>query len=429
MLSSSAILLMGNQIVSINDLRKILSSTSKLFHGLVSSDLNPRDHQNYASCWRISRDEVMRALEKFETSEATLVYVKLLRSVIDAYIERSTGLLDRIFHAWTAVFISRLWLVWIDKMGKNKLDKLLMALTENTEDFDIPIKGNSQQYFLTQQAVYSIEINAHCLVYFVFLVIEGKLPQEVLGIDRFHSQSCESLFRAARAFSSGCSSGVNFTVLQFLNLIDKLSIFQKIKTEHEQATSPLLRFPTHHKHKSTSPSNSIISTNTSLPTKAMIEQIIIRAFETATQYVKELGIMDYLRKNQLSNIFDINNHVRMIFDDQRILDYYSPQTGDDEDKTSNDDSSENDFESHDFIEEDEQSFSVLKFHEDPNSLQPTFSGMRVFDSVPSHLEESYFKIFIGDQEKYIHKSTACWTLTDNYQKLSADRMKRVTQAK
>lgn len=179
----------------------------------------------------------MRALEKFETSEATLVYVKLLRSVIDVYIERSTGLLDRIFHAWTAVFISRLWLVWIDKMGKNKLDELLMVLTENTEDFDIPIKRNSQQYFLTQKAVYSIEINAHCLVYLVFLVIEGKLPQEVLGIDRFHSQSCESLFRAARAFSSGCSSGVNFTVLQFLNLIDELSILQNIKTEDEQATS------------------------------------------------------------------------------------------------------------------------------------------------------------------------------------------------
>ena len=73
MLSSTATLLMGNQPVSVDILNQILSS-SKLFYGLVASDLNPRDHQNYASCVRISRDEIFQALGNIDNSNATMIY-------------------------------------------------------------------------------------------------------------------------------------------------------------------------------------------------------------------------------------------------------------------------------------------------------------------------------------------------------------------
>ena len=413
---------MGDYVVSTNHLRQVLLNLSKLFHGLVSSDLNPRDHQNYASCWRISRDEVIRSLDCFDASKATLIYVKLLRAVIDAYVEKSTTLVDRVFHAWTAVFISRLWLTWIDKMGKRNLDNLLRKYIKKYDEPDIEIKNSCQQYYLTQQAIYSIELNAHSLIYLILLVLERKLPSEVLAVEHFHSQSCESTFRAARAFSSGCSSGVNFTIAQFLSLIDKLSFYQKIKTENEEANSPFLRFPVHHKNKSTAASKDTVQSESSLPTKVIIEEIIDRAFKTATEYAEELGIMGYLRENKLSNFIDVNNRVRMIFDDQKILDSYDPEAADD-------DMLGNDFLSHGFIEEDEDFHSILNFHEHPDSLQPDFHGMRVFDGIPSHLEQSYFKIRINQQEKYIHKSTACWILTDSSQKLSSDRTKRVTQSK
>jgi hypothetical protein len=75
MLSSTTTLLMGNQFVSIDVLRQILSSSSKLFHGLVSSDLNPRDHQNFASCFRMSRDEIFQALDHIHNSNATTIYI------------------------------------------------------------------------------------------------------------------------------------------------------------------------------------------------------------------------------------------------------------------------------------------------------------------------------------------------------------------
>ena len=138
---------MGNQLVSIEHLQDVVSLSSKLYHGLVSSDLNPKDHQNYPSCVRISRDEIFRALEKVKDSRATIVYIKLLRSVIDAYIEESTTILDRVFHAWTSVFLSRLWLLWNQKMGKKKLDDIFTELTKHSNKHDHRSKTTAQQYF------------------------------------------------------------------------------------------------------------------------------------------------------------------------------------------------------------------------------------------------------------------------------------------
>jgi hypothetical protein len=135
LLSTTATMLMGSQRVSIDVLQRVLSSSSKLRHGLVSSDLNPRDHQNYSSCWRISRDEIFQILETMADSTATIIYIRILRSVIDAYIEKSTGLLDRIFQAWISMFLSRLWIVWIHKMGKPRLDRLLIHLKDPADEF------------------------------------------------------------------------------------------------------------------------------------------------------------------------------------------------------------------------------------------------------------------------------------------------------
>ena len=433
MLSTTATMLMGNQLVSIDVLRRVLSSSSKLLHGLVSSDLNPRDHQNYSSCWKISRDEIFQVLETIEDSNATAIYIKILRSVIDAYIEKSTCLLDRIFHAWISVFLSRLWMIWTHKMGKTRLDSLLIELTQHDDDSRNLSKTNMQQYSLTPQAVYSLELNAHCLVYLVLLVIEGKLPEEVLAVDRFHSQSCEAIFRSARAFSSKTSSGANFTVLQFMNLADKLSLFQKIKTRHEKSTPPLIRFPVHHKNNLGHSLPLDPSSHASLPTKALVEATIKKSFEKAIEYADQVGMMGFLRKHKLSNINSVNDYARMLFDEKKILDDFSQDSDDDDNDNDGDDNDQDHHQAHegevDESSEDEIESSVLRFHDDPDSVQPTFRGMRVCEKIPSHLSGSYFKICINGNDKFIHKSSACWVLTEQNQKLSSDRTKRVTQAK
>ncbi|CAF3024631.1 unnamed protein product [Rotaria sp. Silwood2] len=246
MLSSTATLLMGNQLVSIDVLRQILSSSTKLFHGLISSDLNPRDHQNYASC---------------------------------------------------------------------------------------------------------------------------------------------------------------------------------IKNQHEQVTSPILRFPVRHKNKHDYLSSGQ-TPRMKLPTQVEIEQTVVRAFDKATNYLEQVGVMTVLSKNKLYDIVGLNNYARVLFEDKQILDIFSQENADDDDDDWEVYGSEADNEN-----DDDDVISILRYHDDPDSLQPTFRTIRVCDNVPSHLLQSYFKVRINDKDKLIHKSTACWILTEQNRKLSADRTQRVTQAK
>ncbi|CAF5225038.1 unnamed protein product [Rotaria magnacalcarata] len=56
-----------------------------------------------------------------------------------------------------------------------------------------------------------------------------------------------------------------------------------------------------------------------------------------------------------------------------------------------------------------------------------FSGMKVFNTMQSHIEHSYFKATINDDIKYMHKQTACCLLTGEKSKMSTDRLLRVQQ--
>ena len=410
---------MGKQLVSTDILHEMLSTSSKLCHGLTYSDLNPRDHQNFSSCFKLCRDEVFQSLSSIDNSGAVSVYLTLLRSIIDAYIEPSTALLDRVFNAWLSVFLSRLWLIWIDKMGKVILDRILVELIDSSENYGLTERKTCQQYFLTPPTVYSIELNAHSLPYLLLLVVEDKLPPEVLSINQFNSQSCESIFRAARAFSSNSSCGVNFTVQRFLNIADKLSMFEKLKNENQQRTSHQIRFPIHHKIKYNPSSSTEMSSTPNIPTKSMIKKIICQAFTKAIQHMDRVEIRSILDEFNLCDISTMSGYAKMLFEDKQILDEFS-QENDDIDEVFN-------YQPDDDSDEDDDSF--LEYLNDSDGREPTFRAKRICDDVPSNLLSSYFKIRISDKDKFIHKSTACWLLTDQNQKLSSDRTRRVTQTK
>ncbi|CAF3425760.1 unnamed protein product [Rotaria socialis] len=109
LLSQSASMMIGNGEISVSILFDLINHQSKLIHGLVKTDVHPKDKQNFGSCVKISSDDVLSALDDVSGSYAIQVYLRLLRSIILAYIERSTSTIDRIYHSWIAVFICRLW--------------------------------------------------------------------------------------------------------------------------------------------------------------------------------------------------------------------------------------------------------------------------------------------------------------------------------
>lgn len=52
-------------------------------------------------------------IDQNKAAAGTHCYLSILNSVIIAYINRTTNILDRMFHAWFIVFVSRFWWTWL----------------------------------------------------------------------------------------------------------------------------------------------------------------------------------------------------------------------------------------------------------------------------------------------------------------------------
>jgi hypothetical protein len=61
------------------------------------------------------------------------------------------------------------------------------------------------------------------------------------------------------------------------------------------------------------------------------------------------------------------------------------------------------------------------------TVKVSFDGMRIRDIVHPRLHDSYFKMKTNGQQKFIHKQSACWLVTDEVMQLSKDRLSRVIQ--
>ncbi|CAF2152320.1 unnamed protein product, partial [Rotaria magnacalcarata] len=62
-----------------------------------------------------------------------------------------------------------------------------------------------------------------------------------------------------------------------------------------------------------------------------------------------------------------------------------------------------------------------------NSTKSDFNGMRIVDNINPALRQSYFKVKINNNIKYLHKQSACWLQSNQMKKLSSDRLSRVMQ--
>ena len=81
LLSSTATMLLGNESMNINYLVQMIDRFSKLEHGLVKSDVIPKDRQNYSSCTRISSDSVIETLKKMQNTSAIRIYLQVSQGI------------------------------------------------------------------------------------------------------------------------------------------------------------------------------------------------------------------------------------------------------------------------------------------------------------------------------------------------------------
>jgi len=62
-----------------------------------------------------------------------------------------------------------------------------------------------------------------------------------------------------------------------------------------------------------------------------------------------------------------------------------------------------------------------------NSTKSDFHGIRIVDDVNPDFRQSYFKVKIDENIKFLHKQSACWLLSNSVTKLSNNRLSRVRQ--
>ncbi|CAM4797064.1 unnamed protein product [Rotaria magnacalcarata] len=290
-------MIIGNQRISLDILSEMIANKNKLKHGLVKSDIYPSDKQNLASCEKISSNSVISTLEEISSSLATSLYLKLIRSVIIAYIDRGTSINDRVYHAWFTVFLCRIWWAWLLTKAEYDFDEMLSWSSEDNSSQSI---GKLiRRFFITNTSFQSIEINAHQLTYLILLVIEGSLPIESLQIFLFSSQTCENTLHSARATSvfTSCS---------------KTTILNRIKSENEINIStiktPPLRFPKQHKQMSKAIASSTSSITSSL-TKVEIERIVASVFDEAFKLLGKIDVHNSLKKKKIHTFRNLNNFV------------------------------------------------------------------------------------------------------------------------
>jgi len=154
-LQPSIILPFGNYLAGVHHLKIIQCTFSKDQHGLREKDINYKDKQNYEAVLRMTSGSVSTLLSKLSDAKDTAVYLDIMKSVTDSFLDKSIECLDRVQKAWHAVFILRYWCQWI----------VLHP--------DYTIGSN----FITDNTYMCIELNVHSLLSHI-LSLQSLLPPD-----------------------------------------------------------------------------------------------------------------------------------------------------------------------------------------------------------------------------------------------------------
>ncbi|CAF1459087.1 unnamed protein product [Adineta ricciae] len=98
MLSSTADLRIGTDKINIAHIEALVSDGchTKLDHGLTISDINPKDRQNFNSCIKIISEDVIKLLVDRDETNGTVIYLTLIKMIVNAYINRETSVRELI---------------------------------------------------------------------------------------------------------------------------------------------------------------------------------------------------------------------------------------------------------------------------------------------------------------------------------------------
>lgn len=250
---------MGTHSVSIEHLRKLLTSVHKSVHWLSYMDVYPTDRMNYTSFEKLVQDRAINALkENVPDSDATVQYLETFRDIVNSFTKYDLKPLDRIKLLWRGVFFLRFWRRYIDSSRT-------YTLSEN---------------FLTSNIYMCVEINAKCLIRMMKLFRDRNTPEMFLPT-LFDSQTCERIFRLFRSMSTTQYTKINFSLLELIHTIGRIEVLNDIA--YSKLNIDGVEFPNKRNKK---------TTIYKLPTDEKIEETIKHAKEEAFKSAIQFGICD-----------------------------------------------------------------------------------------------------------------------------------------
>lgn len=245
LLAFSRIFPIGNKIISSGHLKYLIDNISKDKHMLTRTDIEPKDRQNFPSADKICSDTTTRCLSDYVPgSEGTVIYLKVMRSVLNAFLDTKLKSTERIYLIWYAAFFCRAWRSWLVNS-----EKILIAGKKKPKRF-----YNLKQNFLSSNTYTCIELNAHSLVKQVLIEDPSEDEDTIEEVDNAHSgakdnkfffpnifgsQVCESMFRQVRSFTSTFCTVVNFHMLDIISRIRKI----QLQNDIINAASGSIKFP------------------------------------------------------------------------------------------------------------------------------------------------------------------------------------------
>lgn len=254
----------GKYYINWNHLKFLLCNFSKGEHQLTATVLNPIDKQNFASVLRMCHPRVTNLLKyHVSDSEATVVFLNIMRDVIDSYLDQHISPLERIRKMWYPLFIIRIWRKFI------KTHK----------------QYNLKDNFLTANCYSCLELNAHSLVLCIFYLQKINRPDLFLPY-LFESQPCESMFRQLRSFSSTFSTVTNCSIKEALSRISKI----QLQNEIIHGTSEHFVYPRLGQKEQIS-NDSSMDKSIVLPTRSEIIDEIEKCKQDAIIISRKLGLI------------------------------------------------------------------------------------------------------------------------------------------
>lgn len=232
--------------------------------------------------------------------------------------------------------------------------------------------------FITSNTYMCIELNAH----FILLLYKKLRNCNLLKYfypTLFSSQACESFFRASRSMTSTFSTIVNFTVQQFINRVKRIQMLTELKCDPALEKYKFCEEGRSWKQKSQKKGTEQILTDSE------IDKIIENAKNCAISTCVKLGI-------------DINSkYCFPNYDIQNITKFSKSKTK-------------------------EQANNIISHNYTKLDLRNMKHELLTTENIPSWaVEITDCNGFTG----VIKKQTLCWLLTDEKNKLSSDRLKRV----